>query len=981
MAAAMILGLSLWGCKDSLDNPDMSEEQDSRNSIVLSAGGTVSRAGTIVGENDAENLISNYVIFFYNTPTGDPLYMIKGSADKVTTATVSVNMPIDKIESLFGSGDICYAYALVNLPESVEVAASNDSYTIKGEGMTNPLTATVSNINAVKVSYDFGKPEGTKVGNLPDNFVMKGESASIRLDRDNRKVSGTIDLKRVASKIRLWVKIPDVVYVTKDRRALRESELPDLTDEVVKREFEAAHLADGGQICYPQVGDGSNVKVYINNGVKMSRIDGNTKTETGTRWLEDKDYYSMSHSSADDKFCRKMMSSTPKWSEADTYPHTHEIPFYSYPNSWTVSATEEKQTSLVLLVNWRIITQQNPNNMSYTPCYYSIPVNSQSLSNPNCLESNKYYRIAMTVGMLGSFSFGEPQEIEDATWEVLNWEQENIDMTLRESKYVVFNQSDFVMNNEQRIEIPFTSSHEAEVKFVYVTYFRFNDTWGDGNNTEWTTRKNFVTQNGRTGDTYEGLISNTTYGDVYAWPGYYSDSYYVGREHPKTVPAAAVSRPNNLSATDGQAWDFYKDRYGIDSLYRCRIRDNKVVFDHPLVRWEERRRDNASTMTRPADFFVPVFNSSGTGFKDAYSRYEITIIVGLKNETSAEDLALRKTIHIVQYPALYISVSHNFGNVSTNGRNAPNNNGNEYVLINGLTTWKPEGNGSWEITGQGIFGVTNSVTQFNGTNMNPNMYVITTTQISEDNDNLYTIGDPRSLTINNNLSDNSFGANPNPVDNPANPWTQFGNNNPAAEAHTINRGTISTETEKRPIRYYYPTDETTGKAGSKENFIAPSIRVASSFGKIGSLTEKTYARRRCAAYQEAGRPAGRWRLPTKAEVLYIMNLSEEQAIPVLFGNVTAATTNNGTATTDAYYWTANGLANVSITVTGQDVTNITKIETTFLDSAPANANPAVRCVYDEWYWVKNDGSEDIPADAPRTTTFYWGDYEKDNPQN
>ena len=61
---------------------------------------------------------------------------------------------------------------------------------------------------------------------------------------------------------------------------------------------------------------------------------------------------------------------------------------------------------------------------------------------------------------------------------------------------------------------------------------------------------------------------------------------------------------------------------------------------------------------------------------------------------------------------------------------------------------------------------------------------------------------------------------------------------------------------------------------------------------------KAEARRRCAAYQEDGIPAGRWRLPTFAEVEFIATLSSLNRIPILFSD---ATTTNGD-----HYWIANG---------------------------------------------------------------------------
>ena len=81
------------------------------------------------------------------------------------------------------------------------------------------------------------------------------------------------------------------------------------------------------------------------------------------------------------------------------------------------------------------------------------------------------------------------------------------------------------------------------------------------------------------------------------------------------------------------------------------------------------------------------------------------------------------------------------------------------------------------------------------------------------------------------------------------------------------------------------------------------------------------AEKRCAAYQEDGYPAGRWRVPTRAEVKYIIQLSGWGIIPVLF--------NNGSD-----YWSAHGV-----------------VENNYGTFSDVNTDEAyVRCVYDTWYW-------------------------------
>ena len=102
----------------------------------------------------------------------------------------------------------------------------------------------------------------------------------------------------------------------------------------------------------------------------------------------------------------------------------------------------------------------------------------------------------------------------------------------------------------------------------------------------------------------------------------------------------------------------------------------------------------------------------------------------------------------------------------------------------------------------------------------------------------------------------------------------------------------------------------------------------------------TRAKERCASYQEDGFPAGRWRLPTSADVLFVRNLSRYQHIPSLF----QTHINNG-------YWTADGYI-YSQTEYGDITTNTSNTR-------------SVRCVYDVWYWgeapLTNAGANATPV--------------------
>ena len=136
----------------------------------------------------------------------------------------------------------------------------------------------------------------------------------------------------------------------------------------------------------------------------------------------------------------------------------------------------------------------------------------------------------------------------------------------------------------------------------------------------------------------------------------------------------------------------------------------------------------------------------------------------------------------------------------------------------------------------------------------------------------------------------------------------------------------------RSLTWYHPTERSDRTA----NMMAPSYRISSKHSGV-EFDGITYeqAKWRCAAYQEDGFPAGRWRLPTKAEIHFIAMLSANKMFTFLFGNTT--------------YWSANG----AIAVSNGNVT----------DSSVSSA--LSRCVYDSWYW----GDEQ----QENRTQFVWGD--------
>lgn len=293
-----------------------------------------------------------------------------------------------------------------------------------------------------------------------------------------------------------------------------------------------------------------------------------------------------------------------------------------------------------------------------------------------------------------------------------------------------------------------------------------------------------------------------------------------------------------------------------------------------------------------------------------YDISPITFTVRLKH---AEYPTKYKDIVIVQNPAITITAEKNSSYTGTGtGWNVDKNdtakdnrflNGAYGLNITGLLlyTYNFANNNSNASNLGGTYLPDNQV---------KNIYTITISALPEGSS--YVLGDPRE-------------SNPRP-------WSDkdfFNDVTLASGADIDGNG------DTNQLNNYYPTREDK----TADNVIAPSFSAASAWSRCGSYDNnfKT-VRSRCATYQEKGRPAGRWRLPTKAEAEILSKLNKDDKIPDLFSS-----SNN--------FLVAGGYAMKNGTVINQNW----------------NQNGSVRPIYDEWYWSNTAYSRCTE------NTFTWGD--------
>lgn len=261
-----------------------------------------------------------------------------------------------------------------------------------------------------------------------------------------------------------------------------------------------------------------------------------------------------------------------------------------------------------------------------------------------------------------------------------------------------------------------------------------------------------------------------------------------------------------------------------------------------------------------------------------------TITVEVYNEQG-----LSATWEITQYPAIYIVGDYN-----------PDGDNNRFIYGSNDAGSFFGGGDIYDDLNNDLGGVNNPLTS-SASNSNLNQYTIYITSFDIEGSN-YAIGDPRSSTPDN--------------------LQYLGDE----------------DSQGRSLTYYYPTRET-----DVDNVIAPAFKIASSWGvtNTNTLSYET-AQRRCASYQENGYPAGRWRLPTEAEIEYIVSLSNRGVIPALF---------NGSYYASSRRYYDNGYY---------------EDEPGFY---PYRSGKVVRCVYDVWYW----GNEKLSEQGKRDDQFVWGD--------
>lgn len=329
------------------------------------------------------------------------------------------------------------------------------------------------------------------------------------------------------------------------------------------------------------------------------------------------------------------------------------------------------------------------------------------------------------------------------------------------------------------------------------------------------------------------------------------------------------------------------------------------------------------TVTPNGRTSVTFTNDLITAMGNTLDCYPMSFTIDIQHADSSSGLNKVETITVIQYPSIYID-NWLGGNVMVDGYYGRNGSDRSAAYRANNT---PAFDDSPNNENSGVTSPYAPITPYVAQAIDKNMIVLSISAFGA-NSNQYTIpapsgggtarteeyliADPR---VNANYSANDLipyfnGSETNPI------LTSWGSK--AAGVMITNRVTT--------------------------NYIAPKFLIASRWGRTGNWGNGAgryeTAIKRCATYQEAGYPAGRWRLPTEAEIMFMAEMQSRGFINRIFSNdgqnISASGSvfrvqDNGTIT----YWTQT-----SNTV-----------------------GSSCRCVYDLWYWG------DDPVEDPATYTI------------
>lgn len=588
--------------------------------------------------------------------------------------------------------------------------------------------------------------------------------------------------------------------------------------------------------------------------------------------------------------------------------YTSSTPLYSYATNWAENINN--RVTIVVVVPWAQGTETQEDT-NFVETYYEIPINDAE----ERLDRNTYYKLALEIGVVGSLQEEQPLEILNCSYIILPWGtgHSDVDASLAAVRYLVVDEKEVVMNNVISYRINFSTSHPVEIVDMHL--------W----------RRDLTNDNA---DWNDQPISNDNKGGLRYVNGV-PDYFRVPLKDDDTGTYMLIEHDLVNNMDKNSDYSDYRMTFVIRHKDNHDYSQTITVIQHPMVFADAEPNSNwgvgnnndykgyvyvNATQSESSSNFGGVVGLAGTNQNP--NRYII------------KATALTTDNYIIGDPRTrYV---HNLNNTTLTSEQTAAANWANPAVTTDLETAQSWGRYTTTQVAQ-HYGTYNEWQNITNSNSSYREYSTIRENQAPYLGYYYSWDDYDS-------EQNAYG----PVNNYYYWRVRSGGSwyNPTYTYYRT-RYTIPAHNEySTTLTYYHPTDVT----NRTKKMIAPEFMVASSYGVTNPVNEEN-ARKRCASYQEDGYPAGRWRLPTQAEVEYVCQLTAYGIIPMLFGSSSGWST----------YWSANGYINVN---PSQNQTNTL--------AANRQTNIYVRCVYDKWYWADDKCDKTSFSWGDRLDAEYWG---------
>ena len=541
---------------------------------------------------------------------------------------------------------------------------------------------------------------------------------------------------------------------------------------------------------------------------------------------------------------------------------------------------------------------QDSTGDNYVTHYYQVQINSFGKE----LAPNHWYELTLNVGVLGSTVATLPMEIQTCSYKVLDWSS-IVTVFDKEEEDIHLDEWQYLIIDETQVVM----NNKSKGTFYFDA--SHNLAW----NLEWPDQKEFE-ENG-----YNNLVSGFDELErMYNLSTKYA-SYYLDCSKLNASPVCLNSGNTNVIhngcfSVDGRTFNF---EIPDDITDQSKMKIYSPVYVHVKV-WldmdnddelDDNEKDHVYHLTfvyNPAMYITPDPSTLRSVYVNGVRNY---------NTTQLTPTYLFRQNNTNYYPLGYADGVRNF------------EGDNEYTNFSmySINVTSFDAGDTFQAPALNANGC---LVVPNGTQGNPGG--TPTTQPYK-----YIIGDPRQRTSDINLDGGDI----------ANHWAT------AQALYPVNGST------NRKLKYYYPTES----FGNSFQVIAPKFRIVSFNNASGKECTAVSAAMRCASLQEDGFPAGRWRLPTVAEVQYIIFLQGEDVIQEIFSS-------SSSCYATASYGNTDKTRRITLSL---NENNNTLIWNNVAEKI------SVRCVYDEWYWGSE--REAIPNTGQNPNTdgdeylFTWGD--------